>query len=360
MHGFLSKSGEVEKRLHEMLGDEFDAELQRVMQEYAEMISRSAAVYILGSEKGLVRKKKVELASFAQLPDDGASASFKAEVLRVFVPLESKMHRTLRTLVKDNEGREKVLVLWDAKVDEALRRQLRQGDRLEVDNAHFRNGEFHAGMYSSVLLDKGDKPVPLMELKDGRCIIAVRIVSGISARAYMKDGEERQMASCWVSDGTGRVRMLLWNDAVGRFDAANPGSAVKVAGAIFRNGELHVNEFSEVTLDPVDVHIFLSPEDILAGVPGAFEAKLISVYIEGGVLCAVARSESKDIKAVFSRDALARLFRGELSPDIDLNVASLLKLKSMLGAPVSLEGRMNENGVFECASVSPTAAAQKI
>ncbi|MCX8199924.1 MAG: hypothetical protein N3G76_00460 [Candidatus Micrarchaeota archaeon] len=340
----------LESALRERLGAALDTELAKVMSDYADMIDRKAALYILGIEHGIVQKRKKSIELFSELSGDEQGVSFRALVQKVFVPLESRQHRTLRALLSDGGGGEKVIVLWDAHVDSALSSGLEQGDTLIVENAYYRNGELHAGQYTAVSIDKKNKIMPLSKITDGRCNVAVRLASPIGIRTYIRNNEQKQMCSAFVADDTGRVRMVGWDGAVARLSSAAVGDVLRIRGALFRNGELHVNDFSQVEVNPQGCIVLNRIEEVFDGMKCAFIGKIISAFENGGWLYVVSRTDNKDIKVLVGSGALRGLL-GVLSPDIDINVAGLLKLKSLVGRECIFEGKMGGNGIFECASL---------
>ncbi|GEM_PF-3136510 len=349
--GFIKMSDSLEKALMEKLGDKFEEELKRVISDYAEMIDRRAALYILGIDNGLVQQGKKSIALFTELSDDNSSITFSAGVVRVFLPLEGRMHKSLRVLVVDSANNEKVLVFWDAKVDEVQAQRIEPGDMLSVENAYYKNGELHAGQYSKVAIDKKNKITPLAHVTDGKCNVAVRLLEKLSVRTYMRNDAEKRMASGWVADYSGRVRIVVWNEAVGKFDTAVAGDVLRIHNAIFKNGELHINEFANVEINPEGCAVLARPEDVVAGYIGAFSGTITSTAMQGDWLSLVARTDSKDIKIVLLEKSLDSLIGGALSPDISRAVAGYTKLKSLLGKECIFEGRMNENGVFECGRI---------
>ncbi len=350
-HSFLAMSENLEKTLKDTLSaSDFDKELAKIMSDYADMIDRRAAIYIMGIEKGLVQKRKKSIESFLELTEDEPSVTFKAVVQKMFVPFESRMHRSVRVLLTDGKGGEKVIVFWDARVDEALSKRLEQGDALIVENAYYRNNELHAGQYSAITIDKKNKIMPLSKVTDGKCNVAVRLASVPGIRAYLRSGEEKQMASGFMADDTGRVRFVAWNEAVGKLDTAKVGDVLRIHGALFKNSELHINEFSQVELNPDGCIVLNRVEEVFDGMKCAYLCKVISAFENNGWLYLVSRNDDKDIKVLVRDDAVRKLI-GSLSPDIEIPTAGLLRLKALIGKECVLEGRMSENGIFECTAI---------
>jgi len=348
VQNFIAQSENIESMLVATLGaEEFNKEISRILSEYADMIDRRAAIYILGIEKGVVQKRRKQIESFQELEEGLSGITFRAVVQRVFVPFESKMHRTLRALISDEKGGEKVIVLWDERVDDALSNRIEEGDTLIVENAYYRNGELQAGQYSAVKIDKKDKVMPLSKVSDGKCNVMVRLVSPLVVRTYTRDNQERKMATGFVADDTGRVRFVAWNGAVATVEGAKAGDVLRIRSALFKNGELHINEFSQVDLNPEGQIVLNRVEEVFEGVPCAYSCTVISALESNGRLYIVSRTEEKDIKVLVQEDAV-RQFIGSLSPDIEIATAGLLKLKSLVGKECILEGKMNGNGIFEC------------
>lgn len=349
--GYVNMSGNVEILLKEKLGERFDDEIERVLNDYAHMIDRKAALYILGIENDVIKRRKKTIVSFSEPIEENSSVSFAGRVERVFVPFESKMHHTMRILLGDSEGNNMVLVLWDSNVDAMLKQGIEAGDRLNVKNVYYKNGEAHAGNYSSISIEKKDRISYLSRITDGRCNVAVRLAGGLNVRTYVRNGEEKQMASGWAADVTGRVRLLVWNEAVSKISGAELGDVLRIFGAVFRNGELHVNEYSKVEINPADCIVLSRVDDINENMRTAYSAKLISSFEEGGSLCCATRGDGRDIKAVLHDDAKKRLIGRQLSPDIDLNTPAFFRLKSLNGRECIFEGKLNANGIFECSRI---------
>ncbi|MEM0438040.1 MAG: hypothetical protein QXU54_01940 [Candidatus Micrarchaeia archaeon] len=352
MYPFMKASETIESKLRELLGDSFQDELDRVLSDYAGMIDRRAALYILALEKGAVQQPRKEISKFSELSDEISSVTFTAQVARQFVPHETRTHKTLRIQLSDGAGGTAMLVLWDSHADSALAVPVEPGDTISVQNAYYRNSELHAGQYSSVRIEKRNKIVELSRVTDGRCNVAVRLTSPLGVRTYVREGSERQMATGWVADHSGKVRLVAWNNAVQALGNAGPGDVLRLWDAQFKNGELHLNDYTRVEVNPPGCTVLLRPEDIQPGFRGAFSGVLISVGEQGGIPYAVVRAPPRDIKAQLTADSLANMIGGQLSPDISFPVAASLALRPRIGATLVLSGEMNENGIFVCKSLS--------
>lgn len=344
-------SDEIERKLRQNLGDRFDSALDEILARYANMIDRKAAMYILAIDEGIIKRESRELRTFNERPPQNSSVSFEGVVERVFVPFESKSHKTMRVLLGDDKGGELVLVAWDDLVDNLINKKLGKGDRLSVRGAYYRNGEAHAGGYTKVSITKKDRITALSQVTDGRCNVAVRLVSDINVREYVRNDEQKVMATGWVEDATGRVRFIAWGVAVDKISSAKQGDVLRIFSGLFKNGELHINDYSKVEINPDDCIVLTMVSNLREGVKAAYTSKIISVLMENSNLCCVTRSDDRDIKVVLLDSAKRNLIRGELSPDINLNTASFIKLKSFVGKDCIIEGILNSNGIFECSRI---------
>ncbi len=348
IQGYVKMSEDTEHKLRQKLGENFDSALEDVLKRYANLIDRKAALYILAIDNGIIKRESKHLKSFSEHVPENSSVSFEGVVERVFVPFESKSHKTMRVLLADGAGGELVLVAWDDLVDKLVNKRLDRGDRIFVRGAYYRNGEAHAGGYAKVEITKKDRVTPLSQVVDGRCNVAVRIVSDINIREYVRNDEQKVMANGWVEDMTGRVRFVAWGDAVDFISQAKQGDVIRVRDGLFKNGELHINSYSKVEINPDDCLVLTRASNLREGLRAAYSSKIISVMEENSNLCCITRSDDRDVKVVMLDSAQRGLVGDELSPDIDLKVAAHLKLKSLIGKVCIFSGVLNSNGIFEC------------
>ncbi|MGB9635232.1 MAG: hypothetical protein ACPL0A_02020, partial [Candidatus Micrarchaeia archaeon] len=89
-----SSLNQYESELRKQLDDKFDEKIDSILSSYAYMIDRNAAIYIAAVENGLVKTKKRSIASFSELDGDESGISFSARVEKVYLPFESKSHKT--------------------------------------------------------------------------------------------------------------------------------------------------------------------------------------------------------------------------------------------------------------------------
>lgn len=89
-------------------------------------------------------------------------------------------------------------------------------------------------------------------------IVLGRVVDIYPVNTYTKDGKELQVGALSLSDGTGFVRVVFWNDNINVFKNIKDGDIVKVINAYVKENkfgklELHINFRTKVRINPDDV-----------------------------------------------------------------------------------------------------------
>ena len=164
-------------------------------------------------------------------------------------------------ILGDSSGKIR-LTLWNEKAEI----DLAEGDALEVTNAlsreRYGSVEVQAGGYSVV--KKSDVPVEYQEkmtqvsdLAAGSICSISGFVSGLGeVREFERDdGTVGRVANIYVSDGTGRVRVALWNDQVRLIEDLDLGSRIDIVDCMAREGwngevELSCGWSTRVTFAP--------------------------------------------------------------------------------------------------------------
>ncbi len=335
----MSDPSKLRSQLLEIMNeDEINIEIDKIIKEYSELINKDAAMHILASEKGLISKGKKKVLVFKELTE-GSGYTFEGKVARVFQTMEGKSHKSKRVLIKDIENNELILVLWDEQADV----EIKQGDTIHIENAYFRNGEMHLGIYGKISIDKNLKYTRIMELKDGRVNVLIRIVQELQTRTYVKNNEEKIMAKGEIADDSGRIPIVIWGKrAVESFKNKSIGAKYHIENAYFRNGELHVNEYSRVIYNP-EKEVLLRIDELIRGIEGPIEGVIETVTedLEGIVV-----SGGKKVKAIFEPNCVNHLFKNKPSKDIDPKVSAYLKLKSMVKSAVILTGTIKNGNLY--------------
>ncbi|MEK6962972.1 MAG: OB-fold nucleic acid binding domain-containing protein [Nanoarchaeota archaeon] len=87
-----------------------------------------------------------------------------------------------------------------------------------------------------------------------------KITAKYEAREFKTDKREGQVASFMLSDETGAIRTVLWNNMVSEYHSKmNQGDVVRLLGAYVKDNqgrlELHMNDRSKVQLNPEGVQV---------------------------------------------------------------------------------------------------------
>jgi len=344
----------MENKVKELLGDRFESELQRVINEFAGMISKESAIRILAHENGLIKneKRKIEkINEILEMNDENnvnRSVDTKLKLIRKFQKLETKSHVLQRILLRDDDGKEIMCVLWDEKINDFEMLIPEENDLIIISNAYIKNNEIHLGRYSKINIEKEKPILPLSKIRDGTCNVVVKLLGDINYRTFTKNNEDRKMGTTMVGDSTGNVKIVFWGESCNKVENAIKGDILLLNKAVFRNAELHVNDYTDIKINPPNFIIISPIEDVLSGFEGSFEGKLIAVNIIQDKNFGAVRTESKDIKVLFNDDME---LEKELSPDIDKRTITYLHLRSYLGKKCILTGYMDKNLVFNCKHV---------
>jgi len=91
--------------------------------------------------------------------------------------------------------------------------------------------------------------------------IVARIMRKYPPREYQKrDGSTGRVANLIIYDSTGRTRLVLWDNLVGKYyDELKPGDVIKIIDPAVREGrngvELHANFRTRIILNPEDPRV---------------------------------------------------------------------------------------------------------
>jgi replication factor A1 len=196
-----------------------------------------------------------------------------------FIRKDGSEGRVSRLTIEEG-GRQIQLVLWDEKVDELGK--ISNGTRIRIIGGQSRtrtNGGFevHLNRGSEVeVVEEGVLPREPMskwskigELKAGMRIVSVigRVMSVNEAREFTrKDGTKGKVASVIIEDGTGVVRLSLWDDDVNKLQELKINTIVAVENGYTRAGfgdgiDLNVGRSGSLKINPDGVNIEVPPAE---------------------------------------------------------------------------------------------------
>jgi len=344
----------MEQKIKELLGDKYENEIQRVINEFAGMISRESVIRILAHENGLIKNEKKQIKKVKDIlemeEENNLSKSLDVnlKLFKTFQKLETKSHVLQRIMLIDDEGKNLMCVLWDEKINEFEMLIPEEKDMIIITNAYMKNNEIHVGKYSKITIEKENPILPLSKIRDGVCNVCVKLLGDINFRTFTRNNEERKMGTTMVGDSTGSVKIIFWAESCDKVENAIKGDVLLLNKVLFKNAELHVNEYTEVKINPPNFYVISQPEDIKSGFEGSFESKIIAVNIISENIFGAARTEQRDIKIQFSEDVkIDNKKEIELSPDIDRKTINYLQLRSILGKKCIITGYMDKENVFK-------------
>lgn len=191
----------------------------------------------------------------------------------VFERPDGSKGKMMAAMIADEERSVRV-VFWDEQTIKAA--QLRVGDRIRVVSGYTREGirggvEVHVSRAGRIeIVSKGDKYTgeytPLSQLRPGMSSVNVvaRVVAKTPVRTFTRpqDGKAGVVADLYLTDGTGWVRISLWDNHVNLLPKINVGDLIKVKNAYTREDvfglNLNAGRRAVIEVNPVD-----TPKDLL-------------------------------------------------------------------------------------------------
>ncbi len=173
--------------------------------------------------------------------------------IRTFERKDGKMGKVTNITIGDDTGKIRV-TLWDAKAESP---GVNAGDVVEVMNAYARENTFtgspelQLGSNGSVVKSKAvvDYSEPLTQIGDIGINAAYSIsghVSGIDEiREFERqDGTRSRVSSIYISDNTGRIKVVLWGEHAELINEMDIGSEIRIVDAYARAGRNEEVELS--------------------------------------------------------------------------------------------------------------------
>jgi replication factor A1 len=167
------------------------------------------------------------------------------------------------SFLAEDEGGKVRVVLWD----EAAKIPLANGDVVRLENAVVKPGrdqeiELQIGSRGRIVAtdERLDLPVAESEKKapissitaDMQSITLVgRVLESFKPKAYSKG----RMSSMIIGDGSGTIRVVLWDERADITSDLSRGDAIKIRNAYSKRGlgnepEIHIGRFAEISINP--------------------------------------------------------------------------------------------------------------
>ncbi len=155
-------------------------------------------------------------------------------------------------LIMDETGNVRV-VLWGDKAEPVENNTIARGDVVQIRSGYTRTGlsgdvEVHVGRRGRILVNPAiSEPMPelqettvkVADVKDGMRDVDVEgVVSAVSnVRTFSRaDGTSGRVATLFLRDGTGEIRVSLWNEKTEGLEDVQKGSPIRISGAYTRPG----------------------------------------------------------------------------------------------------------------------------
>ncbi|HEY4823240.1 MAG TPA: OB-fold nucleic acid binding domain-containing protein [Candidatus Bathyarchaeia archaeon] len=219
--------------------------------------SRSSVQVLYQAKRLEVAAGLVKVADLAQVSDSNAGL-----VLRILKMVGSRSEKgPVQALCEDETGMV-IVKFWDEAGEAAL--SLREGSEVLVQNARVaeRNGLLYVnvGMSSTMGHNPGAKagsprPVSLGSLKAEPLlwVVSGKVVERSEVREIeTREGRKAKVSNVKIEDGTGRIRVSLWDKHAETVDTLRLGDMVKLVGVRVRKGFAGDLEASTVFLSQIE------------------------------------------------------------------------------------------------------------
>ncbi len=173
--------------------------------------------------------------------------------VRTFQRKDGTAGKVRNITIGDETGKIR-LTLWDAKADAV---DLKTGDTVEIMNAYARENSFSnqtelqigsggSIVKSSAKVDYSEPLTPIADIGINAAYSVSGHVSGLDEiREFERpDGTKSRVANIYVSDDTGRIRVVLWGDHAGIVNELDIGSEIRIIDAYAKPGRNEEVELS--------------------------------------------------------------------------------------------------------------------
>ncbi|HID73938.1 MAG TPA: hypothetical protein EYP43_02675 [Thermoplasmata archaeon] len=219
--------------LRRMPEEELEARVRGVRREFGDLIDDEAALYIIAIDRGDMRGRLMPISDLR----DGMWACLTGHVTST--GWSRTGHVVSWLTLEDGTGRVRC-VLWRKELADMVRSgDIMAGDRVLVLNGRIRSEgapEVHVDARGSIEV----LPEELAEVgtvREGDVVNLRGVVSSVTpAREFTRrDGTTGQVASITLFDGTGELRIVLWDDAVRHLGGVEVGDDVSLMGVVVRS-----------------------------------------------------------------------------------------------------------------------------
>ena len=270
--------------------DDLMARMKQKQDELGGLVTPEGLAMIVGREFGIEFKRegpKPEELRIEDLIPGMSNIDLLARVVRVYEPREfqrrdGSMGKVANLMLQDRTGWIRA-VLWNDKASLVEEDKIQKGAAVRVRGAHVREGlnkepEVNVGSRGSITVDPDDPrvrdlpplaeaEVKIAELKPelGEVDLFGRVAAVSDVRTLERpDGSSGRVATLLLVDGTGKVRVSLWDDRAKLANSFKRGDVVKLENAAVRAGprgpELRLGAGGRILLNPQLPEAYRLPE----------------------------------------------------------------------------------------------------
>ena len=266
------------KAVHEKIKDkisleDFRARIEDRVKEHYGLLSDVGAAKLLAREMGATFEAPQISFRIKNLVPGMQSVDIAGRVVSIYgvrsFNRESGSGKVSNLLIMDETGNVRV-VLWGDKAEPVEKNMIKRGDIVQIRSGYTRTGlsgdvEIHVGRRGRVLVNPAiSEPMPELEenevkikdVKEGMRDVTVEgVVSAVSnVRTFSRpDGNKGNVATIFLRDETGEIRVSLWNEKTEGLEKILKGNSIRISGAYTKAGfndsvELHCSSSSEITI----------------------------------------------------------------------------------------------------------------
>lgn len=244
-----------ERLLEGISSDDLDDAVRRKQEQFAGLLTEDAALRVLAHERGVAHERpSVE---FFPLSSSrvGSLVSAKVRVLNVFSPKRfqtaERSGRLCKIRIADASAVAD-LVLWNSDVETASR--IQRNDVLCLQDVFCKIQEpmeLHSRLSSEIWVSDATAPAlpvspvvsrRLGELQEGQeADVFARLVEKQPLKEFRRQDKAGYLSKIVLSDGNVRMPAACWDENAHVAQALAVGDAVKVEGAVLKNGEINVS-----------------------------------------------------------------------------------------------------------------------
>jgi len=279
VEGSMAQADDQEVRtLYEKVKDkisleDFQRRIEEKVREHYGLLSEAGAAKLLAREMGVSFEVPRISIRIKDLVPGMQNVDIAGRVVRIYgvrsFDHERGSGKVSNLSIMDETGSVRV-VLWGEKAEPVESGAIKRGDVIQIRSGYTRTGlsgdvEVHVGRRGRILVNPAvvepmpeakEEKVKIADVKEGmRDLVVEGVVSSVSnVRTFTRpDGRTGKVASLFLRDETGEIRVSLWNENADIVEGLEKGNSVLVSGAYSKGGfggnvELHCPAGCEITV----------------------------------------------------------------------------------------------------------------